>query len=112
DSNKSFTTDRTEFMGRNGTLQNPEAMSRARLSGKTGAALDPCAVIQTAFSLADDEERQIVFRLGTAKDVNDAVETVKRFKGTAIANDVLKKVHEYWNSTLGAVQIETPDPAL
>src|SRR5690606_10060145 len=31
DPNKTYTTDRSEFIGRNGTLHNPEAMNRTRL---------------------------------------------------------------------------------
>jgi len=50
--------------GRNGTLLNPAAMSRSHLSGKVGAALDPCAAIQVPFELADGQEREIIFRLG------------------------------------------------
>src|SRR5206468_2808917 len=71
-----------------------------------------CAVIQVTINLADGEERQVIFRLGIGKDVNDAIDIAKRFKGTAVANDVLQKVHQYWQKTLGAIQIETPDPAL
>ena len=41
-------------------------MARSRLSGKVGAALDPCAAIQVGFELADGQEREIVFRLGLA----------------------------------------------
>ncbi len=36
---KTFTGDRTEFIGRNGTLQNPDAMSRIKLSGKSGTCI-------------------------------------------------------------------------
>jgi len=110
--NKTITTDRAEFVGRNGTFQYPEAMSRAKLSGKTGAALDPCAVIQVMLNLADEEEKQITFRLGAAKDENEAIDLARRFKGNAAANEAFNKVEQYWKKTLAAVQIETPDAAL
>src|SRR3977135_3380161 len=75
--------DRTEFLGRNGTLKNPAAMARARLSGKVGAALDPCGAIQVPFDLADGQERQIVFKLGAGRDADDATNLVHRFRGSA-----------------------------
>jgi cyclic beta-1,2-glucan glucanotransferase len=112
DNNKTFTTDRTEFIGRNGTLKNPDAMNRARLSGKTGAALDPCAVIQFVIDLSDGEEREIVFRLGVGKDANDAVTMINQFKGSAAAGIALEQVKTYWQKTLSAIQIETPDSAI
>ena len=59
-----ITCDRTEFIGRNGSLENPAAMARTHLSGRVGSGLDPCAAIQVAFDLADGQEREIVFRLG------------------------------------------------
>ena len=34
-------------------------MHRTRLSGKVGAALDPCAALQVAFDLADGQEREL-----------------------------------------------------
>ena len=46
--------------------RDPAAMHRSRLSGKIGAALDPCAAIQVTFDLADGQQREIVFRLGAA----------------------------------------------
>jgi cellobiose phosphorylase len=40
---RTVSADRTEFLGRNSTLRSPAAMTRSWLSGKVGAALDPCA---------------------------------------------------------------------
>ena len=104
--------DRTEFIGRNGTLQSPAAMTRSGLSGKVGAALDPCAAIQVHFEIGDGQERELVFLLGMGKDAGDAVNMVRRVRGSAAAQEALEAVWGYWNRTLGAVQVETPDKAL
>jgi len=114
DATRTFSGDRTEFLGRNGTLGNPAAMTRSQLSNKVGAALDPCAAFQVAFELADGEEREIVFRLGVAgrRGADDASKLVRRFRGSIAARNALATVRQYWNSTLGMVQVETPDQPL
>ena len=104
--------DRTEFLGRNGTLAHPAAMTRTRLSGKMGAALDPCAAIQVPFELVDGQEREVVFRLGVGRDVEEVKTLVRRFRGDAAARGALEAVWRYWNHTLGAVHVDTPDPSL
>jgi len=112
DVTRTVSGDRAEFIGRNGTLRNPAALRRTRLSNKVGAALDPCATIQVPFELADGQEREIIFRLGTGRDTNDAVNLVHRFRGSAAARGELETVWQYWNHTHGAVQVETPDMAV
>ena len=104
--------DRTEFIGRNGTLRSPAAMTRVGLSGKVGAALDPCAAIQVPFELADGQEREIIFILGVGRNAGDARRLALRFRGSASARSALEAVWQYWNHTLGAVHVETPDPSL
>ncbi|MDH5642359.1 MAG: protein ndvB, partial [Nitrospira sp.] len=108
----SHTCNRSEFLGRNGTYARPAALLRERLSGKAGAALDPCAAIQSSFELADGEEREIVLRLGVGADADAAAKLVQRFRAVLAARGALDDVHQYWNHTLGAVHVETPDPAL
>jgi cellobiose phosphorylase len=109
---RTLSGDRTEFLGRNGTLASPAAMTRVQLSGRVGAALDPCAAIQVSFELAAGQEREIVFRLGVGRDAEDAGNLVRRFRGSAAARNALEKVWQYWQHMLGAVNVETPDQSL
>lgn len=107
-----FTTDRTEFLGRNGTLQNPEAMRRVRLSGKSGAGLDACAAIQVPIDLEPGLEREIVFKIGVGRNMRDAQDIIKKFKGVSAAHTSLQQIKDFWNERLSAIRIETPDPAV
>ena len=109
---RTLTGNRTEFIGRNGTLADPAALHRNRLSGKTGACLDPCAAMQTTIELSEGMEREIVFIFGTAISTDEAQQTMDRFAGREGARQALAGVREYWNRTLGTVYVETPDPAL
>lgn len=112
DNTRTVTADRAEFLGRNGTLSRPASLRRSRLSGKTGAALDPCAAMQTQFELADGQKREIVFRLGVGRHPDETRELLQRYRGSAGARGALEAVWQYWKHTLGAVQVETPDPSI
>ena len=112
DKGRTVTGNRTEFLGRNGTLRRPAAMMRTRLSDKVGAALDPCAAIQVGFDLPAGQEREIIFRLGVGRDADDARNLVNRFRGSTAAREALDVVWQHWTHTLGAVHVETPDPSL
>jgi cellobiose phosphorylase len=109
---RSLTCDRTEFIGRNGTLRNPAAMTHSQLSGKVGAALDPCAAIQVFFDLEESQEREVIFRLGAGRDVDDATNMMRRFRGSTAARNELEAVWQFWKHTLGAIQVETPDQSV
>ncbi|HEY5366302.1 MAG TPA: cyclic beta 1-2 glucan synthetase, partial [Casimicrobiaceae bacterium] len=108
----SFTCDRAEFIGRNGSLRQPAGLARTRLSGRFGAALDPCAAIQVPINLMPGETGEIVWRLGMGRSADEAGELVQRFRGASAAAAALEAVQVYWHRTLGAVQVRTPDPAL
>jgi cellobiose phosphorylase len=114
DATRTFSGDRTEFIGRNGTLRHPAAMRRARLSGKVGAALDACAALQVSCDLVAGQTQEVVFRLGVAgrRGTDEASALVHRFRGVSAARTALEAVWHHWQHTLGAVQVETPDPAL
>jgi len=115
DPKRTLTADRREFIGRNGSLRRPDALRRLRLSGKVGAGLDPCAALQVGTELLPGQEREIVFRLGVGNNAEEATRLVLRHRGTGgtlAARHALEAVRQYWQQALGAVRIETPDPAV
>ncbi len=103
---------RMEFIGRNGSLAAPDALQRVRLSGRTGAGMDPAAILQTVLELGAGQEREVVFTLGAVRDVDTVRELRQRYGGTAGARTALEGVWDYWNRSLGALHVEKPgDPA-
>jgi cellobiose phosphorylase len=106
------TGDRREFLGRNGALGAPAAMTRSRLSGKVGAGMDPCAAMQGQFDLAPGEEHQVVFTLGAGTSADEARQLADRFRFPESAYSALEGVWQYWKHTLGTVYVETPDASL
>ncbi len=108
----SFTADRTEFLGRNGSLADPAALHRERLSGRLGVGLDPCAALQVPLLLADAQSLTTVFRLGMGRDRDEALRLARDSRGIAQARDALAAVRRHWQTVLGAVQVHTPDPGV
>ncbi len=112
DINKSYTGSRTEFLGRNLTIQNPDALSRLRLSGRMGTGADPCAAIQVTFELSEYQSRDVTFRLGAGKNHADAISLIRQHKGKETAQAALDKVRQYWTGAVSAMQVQTPDQAI
>ncbi len=108
----SWTADRMEFLGRNGSTAEPTALlNHAPLSGNTGAGFDPCAALQTTIELDVDESVEIVVFLGQCQS-EEAVQTLLARYREADLDAVLEEVHNHWHETLGAVQVKTPDRAM
>jgi len=107
-----LTGDRTEFLGRNGTLDHPASLEGAApLSNRVGAGLDPCAALQTLLEIAPNQTAEIVFFLGEAATNAEAVELIQRYR-RADLDSVLRAVTRHWDDVLGAVQVRTPDRAM
>ena len=109
---RSWSGDRTEFIGRNGSLSEPAAMKRIRLSCRTGAGYDPCAALQMPLELAVGQERTTTLTLGAGKNMDQARSLAMRFGSLESADQAIHKVWDYWSHTLGSLHIETPDPAV
>jgi cyclic beta-1,2-glucan synthetase len=108
----SYTADRTEFLGRNGTPQRPYGLELGRsLSGKVGAGLDPCAALQTPFELRAGGSAEVVFLLGQTENKERTRELIRQYRTKNLEQELLE-VTTGWDEILGAVQITTPDRAM
>ncbi len=112
ESKRTVTCDRGEFLGRNGDPGDPASLSRARLSGRVGAGIDPCAAMQVPITLEDGQEREIAFTFGSGIDLADTRNLVNRFRGLAPVCRALEAVWTFWSRTLGILYIETPDASV
>ncbi len=112
DATRTLTGDRKEFIGRNCSLSQPASLKNTRLSGKVGAGLDPCGAVQIAFNLSDGQEHETSFRLGVGRNAGDVQNLIQRFRRTDASRFALEGVWSYWNQTLGAINVDTPDPAV
>jgi cyclic beta-1,2-glucan synthetase len=108
----SWTGDRTEFLGRNGTLDQPAALLRARpLSNRVGAGLDPCGALQTRLELEANNSVEIVFLLGQTATEPEAQSLLRKYRAADL-QAVFNAVGRLWDDTLGSVQVTTPDRSM
>ncbi len=68
--------------------------------------------MQVQIALENGQDKEVVFILGAAQSEDQARELAHRFRGVASAQHALDAVWSYWGRTLGAVYVETPDPAV
>jgi len=108
----SLTADRTEFLGRGGSLSHPAALDRVGLASAVKAGLDPCAGLQIHVWLAPGETEEVFFLLGQGADRQEALRLVERYQDPAQVEAAWEAVNEFWDSLLGVVTVRTPDPAM
>jgi cyclic beta-1,2-glucan synthetase len=107
-----WTGDRTEFLGRNGTLDQPAALTgKTLLSNWVGAGFDPCGALQTRIELGPNGVTEIIFFLGDSATKADAHSLITHYR-TADLDAVFSEITSFWDDTLGAVQVKTPDRSM
>ncbi len=119
-----FTASRLEFLGRNGDLSRPVVLEKSaavpffpakakpvKLSGKTGAGFDPCAVLQVSVTLKPKEERTISFSLAEHRSVDDMRRDAPRYSSAQAQRAEQQRVEEWWSDVLSAISVRTPSEA-
>jgi cyclic beta-1,2-glucan synthetase len=108
-----WTGDRSAFLGRNGSLDAPDALQNAgeKFGGTVGAGLDPCAALRATVEIAPGAQVEIRFLLGQAEDADAARRLVTQYRDADL-DAVLAAARSYWDGVLGAVSVKTPDRAM
>ncbi len=107
----SFTGDRREFLGRNGSMARPAALSAGKLSGRIGVSPSACGALQAEITLAPGESRDLLLVLGQGQDRDDARALIARTRA-ADPKALLAQVKQSWDTILGTVEVRTPDRSL
>jgi cellobiose phosphorylase len=105
-----WTTDRLEFIGRNGTAEKPQALRRSKLSGKTGPHHDACGAVQAKLTIEPGGERTVIVLLGCERSRESAIRLARRFGDPAVCRQALADVCDFWDGVLGQITVSTPSP--
>ena len=109
---QAYTADRTEFIGRLGSLAAPAALLGGRpLAGRVGGGLDPCGAMQTMISLNAGESLELTLFLGEESSGAAAASLIQRYRAVDL-DAVLESVTDFWQRTLNVIQVKTPDRSL
>ena len=106
------TTDRTEFLGRMGSMRAPAALGRIGLASAVNAGLDPCAVIQLHVDLAPGGTEEVFFLIGEGKSRDESLKLIGQIQAQAGVEAIWQSVQKQWDDILNVITVETPDPAM
>ena len=122
-----FTTDHSEFLGRNRNLSAPAifdfneaseaeqdgisslAQKGRKLSGRLGAGFEHCGVIAVNISLEPGEEIENTFFMGEASDRVEMQKLSSLCKENKFLRQEQEKIDSFWRKITDSLQIQTPD---
>jgi len=108
----SITGDKLAFLGKEGTVDAPDAMQRWDLGGSFSPGSEACGAYQVHLDIAAGQTKEVVFILGQADNPEMAAALITRWRNPDATKAALTDVGTFWESRLNAVQVQTPDPAL
>ncbi len=108
----SYTCDRKEFLGRNGSYQNPLGMNSTNLKNKVGGGYDPCSALRSIIEIPPHEEVEIIMLIGQTDDEKKIGPLVDFYLDKNNIDNCLQEVNQFWSKTTDTVQIRTPSREL
>jgi len=112
---RSFSADKTEFIGLGGSIHNPKYLnekSQAHLSNRFGIEMDPAGTIEVEINLEPKQEQTVNFYVGQVRGEINLEDFLNKYvKSTDIHESFLKIVNR-WKNRLMKIQIHSPNTSL
>ncbi len=107
-----LTADRTEFLGRTGSMRAPAALGRIGLGSSVHAGQDPCAAIQLHVDLAPGQIEEVYFLLGEGSNREESLALIGEYQSPTRVESAWQAVHKLWDDILGTITVRTPDAGM
>ncbi|HVN54432.1 MAG TPA: glucoamylase family protein [Anaerolineaceae bacterium] len=107
-----LTADRSEFLGRLGSLRTPAALGRIGLASTVRAGLDPCAAIQLHVDLAPGGVEEVFFLLGEGSSREESLALIAKYQAQGQIELAWQAVQHLWDDLLTGITVQTPDPGM
>ncbi|MDQ6422207.1 glucoamylase family protein [Paenibacillus sp. LHD-117] len=108
DQEVSWTSDQLGFIGRNGSVLQPAALSRTRLDKQAGVHYASCGAVQRKLILQAGEKTEVIVLLGCGTSRNHAAELARRYAIASSCDEAWQETSRYWEETLGQIVVDTP----
>jgi len=103
--------EKRNFVGMYRSVASPLALEKEKLTNTTGRWFDSVASLQTEVELGPQEEKTVIFTLGSAEDKTYIKELVHKYRNPANVETAFQKTRQLWDKFLSALVAETPDEA-
>ncbi len=107
----SYEGEKRNFIGMYRGVASPRALEKERLTNTAGKWFDSVASLQVEVELLPEEEKTIVFTLGSVEDKAESKELIKKYKDLENVELAFQKTRDLWEKFLSALVVDTPDAA-
>lgn len=105
----SYTASRREFIGRNGSIELPQAVARqSRLLNSIETESDPCAALAFDIEVPAGAAKEVCFFLGDCASAAEASRLIADIRKEGAAN-MLETQQAFWRDFTGRLQVNTGD---
>ncbi|WP_127529630.1 GH36-type glycosyl hydrolase domain-containing protein [Paenibacillus kobensis] len=105
----SYTTNRTEWLGRGGTAQSPEALEYARLSNTSGPQHDACGAVQLKLTVEPGASRTVYVLVGAEYSKEAALALARKYNNSAACAAAYEEAVRFWEEMTMQTTIHTPN---